>query len=45
VVGILVMVQDITAQKIKAALWDVAQRLQLATEVTGTGGWHLQTQW
>jgi len=40
VVGIVVMVQDITERKkSQAALWDVAQRLQLATEVTGTGVW------
>jgi PAS domain-containing protein len=40
VVGIVVTVQDIIERKkYQAALWDVAQRLQLATEATGTGVW------
>jgi PAS domain S-box-containing protein len=40
VVGIVVMVQDITERrKSLTALEDAAHRLQLATEVTGTGVW------
>jgi two-component system sensor histidine kinase/response regulator len=40
VVGIVVMVQDITERrKSLLALEDAAQRLQLATEVSGTGVW------
>jgi PAS domain S-box-containing protein len=40
VIGIVVMVQDITERrKSRAALEDAAHRLQLATEVTGTGVW------
>ena len=40
VVGIVVLIQDITERtKSQAALEDATHRLQLATEVTGTGVW------
>jgi PAS domain S-box-containing protein len=40
VVGIVVMVQDVTERrKSLGALEDAAHRLQLATEITGTGVW------